>query len=457
MLLHQSTSMLDLKKFAVLLKMLYDKKNNMEFTKRIILVGDENQLPPIGYGRPFFDIIEFLKSDKKYSNENYVRLETNCRQKFDDNILEIIDLFAGKKRYYEERISEISSGTFSSPGFDVQLWDNATELRQKINTRLEDIVKSSGGKTPKEKSSQLNLLFGLNEDGSVQSDYQFEKTMNLDRWQLITPYRGGYFGTLGLNDYIKSEYRERHSLEDKIWIANPFTHSDKIICIKNQYVWDRANHVSELKLSNGSMGLVNLKEQPYPHRKFYFSDLTEGGLDYLPGSNDDDYELAYGITIHKSQGSEFEHTFVVLPKKRALLTRELIYTALSRSTDKVTLFLQKTSDNSILEQAMHKSAILPRETSIFEEPQEDRKLIYEPRKGVYVRSKIEYMLFKELEQSGINFEYEKSLKVKKLVNDDFIEIKPDFTIKLGKKKSLTAVHWHSPAVHWHSLAVHSLH
>ena len=44
------------------------------------------------------------------------------------------------------------------------------------------------------------------------------------------------------------------------------------------------------------------------------------------------------------------------------------------------------------------------------------------------------MLFRELDQSGINFEYEKSLKVKKLVNDDFIEIKPDFTIKLGKKK-----------------------
>ena len=91
--------------------------------------------------------------------------ERFSRQKFDDKILEITELFGGgRPSMYEEITSEISSGKFSSPGFDVQLWDNEAELHQKINARLEDVVKSSGGKTSKEKSSQdsfLDLVEGL--------------------------------------------------------------------------------------------------------------------------------------------------------------------------------------------------------------------------------------------------------------------------------------------------------
>ena len=64
-----------------------------------------------------------------------MRLETNCRQRFDDKILKIADLFRGEKTCYEELISGISSGKFSSAGFHVELWDDETGLYQKIDAR----------------------------------------------------------------------------------------------------------------------------------------------------------------------------------------------------------------------------------------------------------------------------------------------------------------------------------
>ena len=51
-------------------------------------------------------------------------------------------------------------------------------------------------------------------------------------------------------------------------------------------------------------------------------------------------ELAYAITVHKSQGSEFGTTFVIIPSPCRLLSRELLYTALTRQQNRVVLFMQ---------------------------------------------------------------------------------------------------------------------
>lgn len=423
------SSMLDLKKLAVLFKMITNEKGDI-WTKRVILVGDENQLPPIGYGKPFFDIIEYIKTNEKYRKANFVELRTNCRQQFDNEIIRVAEIFRSGNRYYEETLNEIVSGKFSSPGFSVHLWDDQEELFKKIEKRLNEItiesLKNQGIKLPSEKSDQLNLLFGLTNNGSVKGGSQ---SMTLDSFQILSPYRGNYFGTLGLNDKIKSTYRHQHPLESKMYGKQiPFTHSDKIISIANQYDWDPTSRRIDLVLSNGSIGIVNIINDPYPQRRFFFSDL-QYPLEKL--KEPDDYELAYAITIHKSQGSEFEHTFIVIPSKRSLLSRELLYTALTRSTRKVTLFLQNDKENSVLENARSRSDILPRLTSIFSSPEDSRK-IYEPKPGVFVRSKVEYILFKELENKGVDFEYEKPHEFK--TKNKKIVCKPDFTIKIGKEE-----------------------
>ena len=72
-LIIDESSMVDLQRFSILLKMTeLDGKNSL---KRLFLVGNQNQLPPIGLGRPFYDIIEFIKTNPEYyRNNNLIEL-----------------------------------------------------------------------------------------------------------------------------------------------------------------------------------------------------------------------------------------------------------------------------------------------------------------------------------------------------------------------------------------------
>ena len=84
-------SMVDLIK----IKNLFDKLNfNSKEFKRVILVGDHNQLPPIGFGRVFVDTVKYLL--KKEKKENYIYLQVNCRQEIDSKLLICKDLFKSK-------------------------------------------------------------------------------------------------------------------------------------------------------------------------------------------------------------------------------------------------------------------------------------------------------------------------------------------------------------------------
>ena len=242
----------------------------------------------------------------------------------------------------------------------------------------------------------------------------------------MTPYRAGYFGTLGINEFVKSEYRERHFADNFRFANSPFDHADKIIRINNEYVW--MGGIRRLRLSNGSIGVLNNKSHTLFgrrkwFRRYYFLD-QEAPIDWI--DDEDNFELAYAITIHKSQGSDFNETFTVIPQKPTLLSRELMYTALTRSKGKVSLFLQESEGVNPLEVARGRSFVLARNTSIFEDP-EDRRGIYEPEKGVYVKSKIEYILYTALKSAEASFEYERELPLK----GKSYTIHPDFTIEVN--------------------------
>jgi exodeoxyribonuclease V alpha subunit len=80
-LIIDESSMVDLQKLATIFSMLTLEGGGK--IKRLIMVGDENQLPPIGFGKPFYDIIDFLRTNPQYMAEHYIRLLTNCRQEAD--------------------------------------------------------------------------------------------------------------------------------------------------------------------------------------------------------------------------------------------------------------------------------------------------------------------------------------------------------------------------------------
>ncbi len=83
-------SMVDLLKFEELLKRFNFKEPSF---RRLILIGDPNQLPAIGYGRVLADLIGYLRSNRDY-HDNFIELETNCRSELSDNdVLRLADSF----------------------------------------------------------------------------------------------------------------------------------------------------------------------------------------------------------------------------------------------------------------------------------------------------------------------------------------------------------------------------
>lgn len=420
-LIIDESSMLDLMKLSLLLAII---KFSDKYPKRIIFVGDENQLPPIGFGKPFHDIIEHIQQSDKYAENHYINLISNCRQENDEKILKLAEAFTDKTRCYEEAFNIIDSGEGQkSNGLFVYKWKNQQDLNEKIQEALnkvfdfEDVEKDEDLQDDFQK---LNILFGLYKNGFVNNQgMEFINNLRLENMQLLTPYRAGYFGTLGLNRFIQANYRYKN---ERGWENKYFNHADKLIRLSNWY-WGRGSD-RKLVLSNGSIGVTNIGRA---YTKYFFKDREKpfSGID-----DEENFDLAYAITVHKSQGSDFKNVFLVVPQKQSLLSKELLYTALTRSKYRLFIFVQDVEEN-LLMKAKNNSHLIHRNTSIFKDPL-DKKGKYSPEYGVTVASKIEFIIYSALQKSGLKFKYEAPLKLKNLS----YEIHPDFTIYLRDGKAL---------------------
>lgn len=436
-LIIDESSMVDLARLAVLLRALEVHEPEV---RRVVLVGDENQLPPIGMGRPLHDILGFLTRDPGTADRNVVRLRTNCRQRQDSTVIDSAYLFAGKNRYRTDLYERLLAGGQISSHLRVEYWESSEELYRLITQHMDMLLRREGHlagvATPKTREEALNLLFNLHPTGFVKGHSEREENrLRVDAVQLLTPYRGGYAGTLGLNQAIRATYRAV-SYPSKTtysggFFMSAFAHSEKIIRVTNYYDWVRDGNrwKKELKLSNGSIGIVcNNKDG----RQAYF---PEGPSSYgWARMDEDDFEAAYSITTHKAQGSEFSEVFVILPERRALLTKELVYTALTRSTGQLTLFVQKSPRGNPLEVARGRSELLRRNSSLLTTPVDGRR-VYEPEPGVFVQSKVEYVIYEALrrarEDGRLTFGYEQPLGLP--LDEREVTVHPDFTVSVGDR------------------------
>ncbi len=158
--------------------------------------------------------------------------------------------------------------------------------------------------------------------------------------------------------------------------------------------------------------------------------LTFGysGRDFSGGSGP--LELAYAITVHKSQGSEFQKVFVILPKNCRPLSRELLYTALTRSRRQLVLLVEGDNASMLFDYTRpEKSETARRNTNLFQgvlrraeaEVPYAENLIHRTEKGHLVRSKSELVIANMLYQSNVDYEYERVLE------GEAGRLRPDFS------------------------------
>jgi hypothetical protein len=222
--------------------------------------------------------------------------------------------------------------------------------------------------------------------------------------------------------------------------------SDKVILTRNgkRGGWDgKQKKAHKEYLANGEIGVatqgtgeakgkfLNVAFVARPDVRFSFGDKSFSG-DNAP------LELAYALTVHKAQGSDFGKVFVVLPKRSRLLTRELVYTALTRSKDRLILLIEG-SDTSFLYELIQRSETARRSTNLFEigvrsqysmgasgKPAANKyaeHLVYRTTRGEIVRSKSELVIAERLSTLGIAYQYERKLEGAKRPGP----LRPDFS------------------------------
>ena len=472
------SSMIDLSLFAALLRAI-----NWNNVQRLILVGDPNQLPPIGRGKVFSDTIAWLKANFP---DNVGVLTDNIRQKANQlegkgtGILDLAEVFIQEKQTENEEkelISErkkqkeelfakiLEKGSFSgkeSGDVDADLgiyfWKDQDDLQDELKQVMIKDMESFTGKSLQDEDMSQNKLWqeAIKEDSKIVPE----------KIQIISPYRGEFYGTDMINTWFQKEF---NSFFAEKYTIDGITYKDKVIQIVNKpksrkaYVYNTVTRKEErAEVYNGEIGIADIHPFDYKYvfdprtkksvRKFLkqskidliivkFSNKTREGLlyNYKPKGTEkvgDNLELAYAISVHKSQGSEFDYVYIVIPKRDShLLSMELLYTAITRAQKKVTVFLQE--DISTLTSLGHieKSAVRRINSSVFEFkplPEEilyiqnwysDKKVL-STLSEYFVRSKSEVIIANMLTEAGIEFKYEEPL-----YDDNGKMYLPDFTVK----------------------------
>ncbi|MCP2065296.1 exodeoxyribonuclease V subunit alpha [Pseudomonas laurylsulfatiphila] len=167
-------------------------------------------------------------------------------------------------------------------------------------------------------------------EDSRWTDWAREVLQAFDAFQLLCAVRKGPWGVEGLNQRVtEALLRARLIDSDQQWYEGR-----PVLMTRNDY---------GLGLMNGDIGIALKLPEQEGHGKqvlrvaFPRND-GQGGVRFVLPSRLNDVETVYAMTVHKSQGSEFAHTALILPDAlNPVLTKELIYTGITRAKDWFTL------------------------------------------------------------------------------------------------------------------------
>lgn len=267
--------------------------NSIKTDGRLIIVGDKDQLPSVGAGNVLSDIIE-------------------------SNIFKVMEL---TEIYRQESESYIIT--------------NAHRINK--------------GKMPILNSKDKDFFF-INTDNlqkivdNVKSlaSQRLPKYLNIspNKIQVLCPMKKGIAWVVNLNHELQKALNSNEKTEILLK-EGKYRIGDKVIQLSNNYqiIWTKSDGESGEGVFNGDIGIIESIDKKKIQLSVRFDDdklveYSAGDLDQLA--------LAYAITIHKSQGSEFEAVIVAIaPGSNTILTRNLLYTAITRAKNLVILIGNK--------------------------------------------------------------------------------------------------------------------
>lgn len=266
---------------------------------KIVMVGDDHQLPSVGPGQVLHDLIQSEKLP-------VIKLTELYRQGKDSNILSLA--------------YDIRQGTINEKIFNVG--DDLTFIKSSPDQVINNILE-------------------------ITDTY---KDLSYKDFQILCPMYKTIAGIDEINNHIQKKFNKK--AKDKKEIAASeviFREGDKVIQLTN---------MPDENVYNGDIGII--KEIKTSPKKEIIIDFDGNIVKYTP-SNFANFRLAYAISIHKAQGSEFEVVIIPIVKNfNKMLYRKLIYTGVTRSKKKLYLI----GDIEALKTAVNNISADVRRTSI---------------------------------------------------------------------------------------------
>ena len=443
------SSMLTEEMFGALIQALRKK------AKRIIFVGDPNQLPPIGAGRPFVDLVQHL--NEKIDGfpkvgRGFGELTVNMRQLANDEEMREDTELA---KWYTDNPSDLDESIFTDlqagklgNRVEFKKWETPEELEQCIFA----VVKEVSGMSGIDDVEGFNLALG----GEISSGWMNfgSKPHAVEDWQILSAYRNdAEIGTSTINRYIHEKYRSKDGMtmqnsqirKTKFPLGTDgIVYGDKVINIRNQRSVGYPKSPENNYVANGEVGIVenlkyrnkekNIKSNSHQIRFSSQPNCVYYWDSKVPEEGNSDLELAYALTVHKSQGSEFKTAILVISEPSRMLSKELLYTAITRQKDKLVILYNDSAVKLRDYADVSCSEVAKRLTCLFKAPDikeykgkyYEKSLIHMTLKGELVRSKSEVIIANMLYDAGLKeyYEYEKALDL----GEDGKYI-PDFTIE----------------------------
>ncbi|PMH41159.1 exodeoxyribonuclease V subunit alpha [Vibrio sp. 10N.286.49.B3] len=308
---------------------------------RLILLGDKDQLASVEAGAVLGDICSFNQFG--FSHEQASQLATMTQ--FDHlmqlgalsssrEVMMMADSLCVLQKSYRfdarsgigQLAKAINSGNtnvvervLAQPFSDIERLDVSSDSYNRI---LHTLVEQYGYYLKRIKTDGLSAATG-------ESETQEEKVKAVlsafSQCRLLCGIREGDFGVAGLNMRVERALTAKgfiSAINDELWYSGR-----PVMVTQNDHA---------LGLYNGDIGIC-MRDPESDKLKVYF-ELPDGSVKAVLPSRVPEHETAYAMTIHKSQGSEFNFTIMVLPPEFSpILSRELIYTGITRA--KKTLML----------------------------------------------------------------------------------------------------------------------
>jgi hypothetical protein len=380
--------------------------------ERLILVGDPNQLPPIGVGRPFADLVGVLdepSDDSERAAANVrARLTVEVRTALGgpSDALRLAAWFTNEPQPKDaDRVLSDLELHEAFNDLEIVTWKTPEELRLRIAEQLQSQL-GLGSSTDVD---GFDKALGLNEKGWIP----YDMPDGVENFQILSPVRNHPHGVHDLNRWLQRSFRSRPPWAQTMG-DEQIGPKDKVIQLRNQRRdgWSPQTGSQEEYLANGEIGTVARYKQQGGWFDVVFAGRPHTSFGYRRsnfGEEGGPLELAYALTVHKAQGSDFGIVFFILPQTR-LLSRELLYTGLTRSKLKLVLLVEGDDVSSLYDLTLpSRSETARRNTNLFrsvvrEEAEEvpyAEHLIHRLSDGRMVRSKSEFAIAVELQRLGM--------------------------------------------------------